>query len=129
MIRPGAMIRTVLGSIFKKPATTHYPFAKVEISNTFRGKIVFTPEKCIGCKICMKDCPSNAITITKVGDKQFQCEIDLAKCIYCAQCVDSCPKKALEATREFELASLNGTKLKAIYGPKPAAKPEDEPKK
>ena len=129
MIRPGAMIRQVLGSIFKKPATTRYPFTKAEVTDRLRGKIIFYPERCIGCKICMKDCPSNAITIRKVGEKQFECEIDLAKCIYCAQCVDSCPKKALEATKEFELASLDGTKLKAIYHAKPATKPEDEPKK
>jgi formate hydrogenlyase subunit 6/NADH:ubiquinone oxidoreductase subunit I len=119
MIRPGAMIRQVLSSIFKAPATIRYPFVKSEMPDKFRGKIKFRPELCIGCRICMKDCPSNAITITKVGDKEFQCEIDLAKCIYCAQCVDSCPKKALEATKEFELAVLDAKKLKAVYSAEP----------
>jgi formate hydrogenlyase subunit 6/NADH:ubiquinone oxidoreductase subunit I len=80
---------------------------------------------CIGCRICIRDCPSNAITITKTGDKRFECVIDLSKCVYCAQCVDSCPKKALHATREFELASLDVKKLKATYGDKPQAKPEE----
>jgi formate hydrogenlyase subunit 6/NADH:ubiquinone oxidoreductase subunit I len=130
MIHPGAMIRLLLQSIFKKPATTHYPYAKKnDVPDKFRGKIIFKPELCIGCKMCMKDCPSNAITITKVGEKQFDCEINLAKCIYCAQCVDTCPKKALEATKEFELASLDGTKLKAFYHAKPAAAPQDDTKK
>ena len=81
----------------------------------FRGKILFHPERCIGCKLCMKDCPAGAIEIRKVGEKKFECEIDLGKCIYCAQCVDSCMKKALEATKEFELASLERNKLKVIY--------------
>ena len=63
----------------------------------------------------MKDCPSDAITITKVGEKKFQAEIDISKCIYCAQCVDSCPKKALEATGEFELAQTDHGKLKVVY--------------
>jgi formate hydrogenlyase subunit 6/NADH:ubiquinone oxidoreductase subunit I len=111
MIRPGKMIKQVLESIFKKPATTKYPFVKEALSKTFRGRINFCPEKCIGCKMCVRDCPSNAIKINKVGDK-FECEIDLGKCIYCAQCVDSCPKKALESTGEFELASLDRAKLK-----------------
>lgn len=124
MTHPGAMIRQLLASIFKKPATTHYPFTKAEVPDRYRGKIIFKPELCIGCKICMRDCPSNAITITKVGEKQFQCEIDLAKCIYCAQCVDSCPKKALESTKDFELASLDHKKLKVTYN---AAKPKADP--
>ena len=124
MIRPGMMIRQLLESIFKKPATTLYPLVKREMPDKYRGKIVFAPSLCIGCKICMRDCPSNAITIAKVGEKQFECTIDLAKCIYCAQCVDSCPKKALEATKEFELAVLDRSKLKAVYGEKPAQGPE-----
>ena len=125
MIRPGKMIKQVLQSIFKKPATTRYPYVKEATSKTFRGKLKFYPDKCIGCKMCMRDCPSNAITITKTADGKFECSIDLAKCIYCAQCVDSCPKKALEATNEFELASLNRDKLKVTL----RADPDDGTKK
>ena len=113
------MIRAVLESIFKKPATTMYPYVKSYTPDKFRGKLKFYPERCIGCKMCMRDCPSNAITINKIGEKAFECEIDLGKCIYCAQCVDSCPKKALEATCEFELASLDRDKLKVTMHAKP----------
>ena len=119
MRRPGKMIRAVLESIFKKPATTMYPYVKSYTPDKFRGKLKFYPERCIGCKMCMRDCPSNAITIKKVEENKFECEIDLAKCIYCAQCVDSCPKKALESTKEFELASLDRNKLKVILHGKP----------
>ena len=115
MIRPGKMIKQVLQSIFKKPATTKYPFVKEATAKNFRGKIKFAPEKCIGCKMCMRDCPSNAITITKKPDGKFECEIDLGKCIYCAQCVDSCPKKALESTKEYELAVLDSKNMKIKF--------------
>ena len=120
MIRPGKMIKQVLESLFKKPATTEYPFHKkaLDVPARFRGKLKFYPEKCIGCNQCVRDCPSNAIKIRKVADKVFEADIDLGRCIYCAQCVDSCPKKALEATCEFELAAIDREKLKVTFGAK-----------
>lgn len=118
MIRPGKMLKTVLESIFKRPATIQYPFKrseKPEMPEKFRGKLIFYPERCIGCKLCMRDCPSGAIEIVKTAEKQFEAHVDLGRCIYCAQCVDSCVKKALEVTGEFELAVLDRSKLKVVF--------------
>jgi len=119
MIHPGKMAREVLNALFIKPATVRYPFVKVPMPDRFRGKIAFDSTKCIGCKLCMRDCPANAITITKVGDKQFQAEFCLDRCIYCAQCVDTCPKKALTATAEYELAQFQRNKLKVTFHAEP----------
>jgi formate hydrogenlyase subunit 6/NADH:ubiquinone oxidoreductase subunit I len=111
----GKMLAEVLRSAIKKPATTKYPAKKLEMADRFRGKLVFYPEKCIGCKLCMRDCPSNAITITKTPDNKFEAEIDFSKCLYCAQCVDTCPKKALASTKDVELAQLDKKKLKVVF--------------
>ncbi|MFA4967040.1 MAG: 4Fe-4S binding protein [Candidatus Margulisiibacteriota bacterium] len=127
-IHPGKMIEFVLQSLFKKPATVNYPFEKMKMPEKFRGKLIVHPEKCIGCLICMKDCPAKAITIKKIGDKQFEAEIDLGKCVYCGQCVDSCPKKAIEITPEFELAQIDRNKLKVSYNAKPGS-PDSAPDK
>jgi formate hydrogenlyase subunit 6/NADH:ubiquinone oxidoreductase subunit I len=119
MKKPGKMTGEVLRAFMKKPATIKYPYVKIEMPPKFRGKLKFYPERCIGCKACMRDCPSNAIKITKVGDKRFEAEISLDKCVYCAQCVDSCLKKALEATAEYELAQIDRRELKVIFHAKP----------
>jgi formate hydrogenlyase subunit 6/NADH:ubiquinone oxidoreductase subunit I len=128
MKMPGRMIWTLLMSLFKKPATVLYPAVKVEMPDKFRGKLVFDANKCIGCKLCMKDCPTSAITIKKVGEKRFECVIDLARCVYCAQCVDSCPKDSLRSTAEFELASLNRDKLTMVFNAKEIPTPVEPPK-
>jgi formate hydrogenlyase subunit 6/NADH:ubiquinone oxidoreductase subunit I len=111
----GSMLRQLMSSLFKKPATVCYPFEKLEMAEKLRGKLFFTPKLCIGCKMCEKDCPSDAIKITKTGEKQFEAEIRLDKCIYCAQCVDTCPKKALSFTQEIELAGPDVKKLRVVY--------------
>jgi formate hydrogenlyase subunit 6/NADH:ubiquinone oxidoreductase subunit I len=124
MIRPGKMIQEVIRTFFKKPATVLYPKEKLDMPKQFRGKLKFYPEKCIGCKFCMRDCPAGAIIIRKIGEKKFEAEISLDKCIYCAQCVDSCPKKALEATRDVELAQLDKKKLKVTFHEESENNPE-----
>ena len=111
MIRPGKMFREAMNHLLKKPATIKYPAESANIPDKFRGKLKFYAEKCIGCKLCMKDCPSDAIHIEKVGDT-YEAVIDLDKCLYCSQCVDTCPKKALEATPKFELAQIDRKKLR-----------------
>jgi formate hydrogenlyase subunit 6/NADH:ubiquinone oxidoreductase subunit I len=112
MARPGKMLPFLLKMLTKKPATVLYPFVKVEMPENFRGRLKFDQEKCIGCKMCVRDCPSKAIEIETVGEKKYKALVYLDRCIYCGQCVDSCPKRALRNTKEYELATFDREKLK-----------------
>jgi len=47
------------------------------------------PDKCTACRLCMKNCPEDAIE----GDKRVIHVIDQTKCIKCGICYDVCPSK------------------------------------
>jgi NADH-quinone oxidoreductase subunit F len=49
------------------------------------------PEKCKGCMICARACPTDAIS----GEKKQVHVIDQAKCIRCGMCLEKCPKNFL----------------------------------
>jgi len=118
-----SMLPKAFAQMFKKPWTNKFP-AKYAPSNTtkflenvqagkakiippvetppgFRGKIQYDKEKCIGCQLCLKVCPSEAIEF-KPEDKKIK--IYLARCTFCSQCNDICPTNCLSMSNEFLLA-------------------------
>ena len=52
-------------------------------------KYYILPEKCTGCKLCLKNCAPGAIK----GDLKLVHIIDQSKCTKCGTCLDVCPPK------------------------------------
>jgi len=123
----------LLKQLFKKPATNVFPFTyypdsilkllekvekgeakinpPVEIPKNFRGKIVYDRDECIGCKLCIKVCPAEAIEF--IPDKK-KIRIHIDHCIFCSQCNDICPVKCLNMSEEFLLADTDRLSSKLI---------------
>lgn len=52
-------------------------------------------EKCVGCMMCKKACPVNAVSVIKNSTGKELCSIDKVKCIKCGKCFDVCKFKAI----------------------------------
>ncbi len=51
--------------------------------------------KCVGCGICIRECPVDAISM-----KEGKAKINMEKCIRCGKCHDICPQEAVRHDSE-----------------------------
>ncbi len=135
----GSMLGDLLQSLFKRPVTQMYPFKKTPAPERLRGRLFWDPEKCVGCQLCIKDCPANAIELVVLDkvNKRFVMRYHADRCTYCAQCVITCRFKCMNMSNEvWEEASANKQPFEVYYGKdadvefllERAARPEpDEP--
>jgi len=109
--------------MWRKPVTMRYPderwFPGWFPADRFRGQVALvrkpeTPEEdlCVGCCLCARVCPSNAINlVTSMGEgnkKQIdEYYLDVSRCIFCGLCVEICPVCALVSTDLYELATAD----------------------
>ncbi|NLC06695.1 MAG: 4Fe-4S binding protein [Syntrophomonadaceae bacterium] len=64
----------------------------------YLAKIFFASEKCNGCGLCVKYCPTRSLTLRGEQNKRpfwsFACES-------CMRCMGFCPQRAIEASQPF----------------------------
>ena len=115
----GSMFSDIVKSLFRKPVTEKYPFAPSKTPTSFRGKLIWDPEKCTGCQLCVKDCPANAIEILMVDkvNKKFVMRYNVDRCSFCAQCVINCRFNCIQMSEDqWELASTKREPFEVYYG-------------
>jgi electron transfer flavoprotein alpha subunit len=74
-----------------------------------KGKIYVVPQECIGCTICLKKCPFDAIAMQ---DKKAV--INLDKCTLCRACVPACPTKAIVVEERKREPATDISKYKGV---------------
>jgi formate hydrogenlyase subunit 6/NADH:ubiquinone oxidoreductase subunit I len=115
----GTMFSDVFSSMFKRRVTEKYPFVRRDAPDSFHGKLVWDPEKCSGCQLCLKDCPSNAIELLVIDKaaKRFVMRYHMDRCTFCDQCVQSCRFNCINLSPEqWELAALTKEPFTIYYG-------------
>ena len=96
-ILPFWLVMSILITLRYKPAVFHNlicPFGALQRSF---GRFARLSEKvdkdaCVGCKLCEKACPSNAIVVSSEDKKAV---INTALCHQCIKCWQVCPKDAI----------------------------------
>jgi NAD-dependent dihydropyrimidine dehydrogenase PreA subunit len=78
---------------------------KMKLKSNFYAVV---DDNCIGCGICVKRCPVDALKIIDIKDEKAKKEkktliVDLDKCIGCGVCERFCPKKSIKMERKKDI--------------------------
>ena len=113
------MLGDTLRALVKRPITEKYPFERRAAPARLRGQLTWNPEKCTGCALCNKDCPSNAIELITLDkkNKRFVLRYHIDRCTFCAQCVQNCRFECMGMSHDqWELAALSKEPFTVYYG-------------
>jgi NADH-quinone oxidoreductase subunit I len=116
--------RNLLGS-FHDPArltTVEYPEVRTHVPEAYRSFpfLVYDGEnpieglRCVACKICESECPTQCIYIEAERDERGRpkkkprvFDIDTAVCMSCGLCAEVCPFDSIKMDQRYELSSAS----------------------
>ena len=89
------MVPRALRNLFSAPVTRRYPAQVRPAFVGARGSIEVDFDSCVLCGLCVRRCPTAAITCSR---EEGWLVIDHLACVACGACVDACNKNGLRMT-------------------------------
>jgi len=86
----------VLHEFFETSPIHKNKFAKTKYFNAHQQRTKIDSNKCKGCGVCSKICPTNAISMKTDKNGELYASIDYSKCIFCNKCHTACPYSVVE---------------------------------
>ena len=68
------------------------------------GKPVINPERCRGCKRCLRECANHGLVF---DEKRKKMTVDLEHCVGCGRCIGACNFDAISFAQDAAIKELN----------------------
>jgi len=94
-------------ALFSRPETIPYPKGTHQSSANYRGSVHLIAENCIGCGLCVRDCPSAALALEKESQLSFRLIHYRDRCTSCGQCELSCKFNSIYLDNTYIEASAD----------------------
>lgn len=95
------LIPHVLRNLGAGRSTVRYPFGPLEIPPSFRGRVEVDIERCVGCGLCARDCPTGCLEVERLPGGGVRVAHRYDGCATCGQCEESCRQGAIRLTPTF----------------------------
>ncbi|MCD6356145.1 MAG: 4Fe-4S binding protein [Anaerolineaceae bacterium] len=101
------LLPNIAQALFSRPETVAYPAVSYEPSPSYRGSVRVIAENCVGCGLCVRDCPAEALSLEKVSKGCFRLDHYRDRCASCGQCEMSCKFNAIYLDNSYKKASAD----------------------
>lgn len=101
------LLPNIAEALFSKPETIAYPAVSHRPSANYRGSVSIITENCVGCGLCVLECPAAALLLEKVSKGCFRLDHYRDRCTSCGQCELSCKFDSIYLDNTYKEASAD----------------------